>query len=774
MRASILTALALLPCSGIASAGNYAIEFREGREAEARGDLPAAVEAMKRSYQSALEAGNVDYATAAGTNVLPYLYRQGKSIEAGQAARQMIAELDRFPVDDAPRGDAARRVQFFGYAERGFSTEGKLGEAWQMNRSAAETLRGKKVTAASDGPSIKPKEVFAMPSPIRTWGWRVLEREGELLDLAGRTVETRALLDQAADFVGKDWSTMPEPEHFYIVKLLASRAMILDFLGYEREAIAAQQKLSEQTDGESSLQQVRLTLQLNLLRNLSQWDGPSEELLEEARQLALQAKENPVHRGVERLIAKMELDLKESPDALDALREQAKRDAESGLELEAVYSGRDSLVARAERGEEGLDPEFAKLLAKMRSQGNKRGEPNLYREYGEYLLKLKRPAEAIAMYGEALRLTRVFGWTFHEPALIYGLFKARFAAGDIEGARAALAELEAFLRDHPELPDSRRVPAEVSRALALAKLGEKDAARAAFKLARELAANLPDYQKRWLKPEVEERTLAEAPEAPAPAAEAPEIHLQPLEISSIAEPGKPARTRFVAFNPSATGTRGNVVIEGPGAIATADGVRFQAGQAVATVKLPRTLSAGSETQLQVSIAAAAGIAEAETRVSWENAGGTAGSPASWIVNWTPDAKRGVVLDASLLEANPFRCVSLFHEIAVPEGFSSIPFRLRSPVALRLEYYDPRSGDLVAIDANGNGDFTEAGDLRLQGPDGIAAAVLPVPPGKDPLGIEVRIFACDGSPAPGASPELILQSEVYRGGAWTKEAENVLR
>ncbi|QJE96841.1 hypothetical protein [Luteolibacter luteus] len=772
MRFSILASLALLPWCH-AFAGNYADEFREGREAESRGDLPQAVDAMQRSYRSALEAGNVDYATAAGTNVLPYLYRQGKIIEAGQAALQMIEELNDYPVDDAPRGDAARRVQYFGYAERGLRAEGRLGQAWQMNRAAAETLRGKKVTIHSDGPSITVGEVLEMPSALRAWGWRVLEREAELLDIMGRSQEARVLLDQAAAALGTEWRKFPKPEHFYIAKLLASRAMILDFLGYDREAIAAQRELLAQTEGDRNLLPMRHNLQLNLLRNLSQWEGPSEQLLGEAREVAALMRDD-LDEGTSRLIARMELELQDSKDALDVLHAEAMRTLEAGLEFEAVYSGRDSLIARADQGEDGLDSEFGKLLGKMRAQGNKRGEPSLYREYGDYLLNRKRPAEAIAMYGEARRLTQAFGWTLHEPALIFALFKAHFAAGNIEGARMMLAELEAFLRHHAELPDSRRVKAEVSRALALAKLGEKDAARATFKLARELATNLPDYQKRWLKPEVEERVLNEAPTSPTPIAGVPEVHLQPLEISSIALPGQSARTRFVAFNSSATGTAGKLVIEGPGATASGDEVQLQSGRPAAAVDLPRVLAGGGETQVRISIAAAPEVTEAVVKVRWETAGGTSTKASCWTVDWTPDAKRSVVLDASMLETNPFRSVSLFHEIALPEGSVSIPFRLRSPVDLRLEYYDPRSGDLLAVDANGNGDFTEAGDLHIQGPDGIAAAILPILPGKDPQGIEVRIFACDGSPAPMPSPALTLESEVYRGGEWVKEAESVLR
>jgi hypothetical protein len=203
-------------------------------------------------------------------------------------------------------------------------------------------------------------------------------------------------------------------------------------------------------------------------------------------------------------------------------------------------------------------------------------------------------------------------------------------------------------------------------------------------------------------------------------------------------------------------------------------VSFRAGQARKKVELARSLSAGGESTLMVTMAAGAGVAEAQVRVSW-SAGETVFPASTWTVRWAAEAKDSVVLDASLLEANPFRSVSLFHEIAVPaEEFEAVPFRLRSPAALRFEYYDSRSGELLAIDANGNGKFSEAGDLHLQGEFGVAAALLPVRPGKGALGVEVRIFAPSGEPLPLASPALRLESEIYRGGEWVTEADSILR
>ncbi|WP_035608337.1 hypothetical protein [Haloferula sp. BvORR071] len=769
MQRHLLASLLLLPI--VSQGGDYIREFYGARELEKSGNLEAATAGMQRSFELAIADGNTDYATAAGANVCEFLYRNGKVIESGKSARTVLDALQAFPADNKTD---PRLSTIFGYLERGLNAEGKLGAAWQANRAGYLTLGGGHPAATADGSSITLDHVKWLSPALRSRGWRLLERESEYLDYAGRSVEARALLDNAAVHLKAQWSRLDKNERFYGFKVLASRAMLLDFLGYEAEAIAAQRELLDLPAENEDESRQRLNLRLNLLRNLSQWEGPSEKILEEARGIAgiLAADHN---RDTERLIAKMELDLKESQAARDALAADAKRHAAEGYETDAAYAGRDSLIARAEHGEDNLDAEFATLLTKMRALGSKRGEPFLYREYGEYLLDRGRPAEAIPMITEALRLTRAFHWTLHEPALLHDLFNARLKAGDTDGARAVLAELEAWLKANPDAPAGRRSRALNLIALEKARLGDKDGAHAAYEQARAAAHDLPDYQKRYLTPELEKEALAEAPTAPLPpATEAPQVRLQPVEVHSIAAPGQAARTRFVAFNPAATATHGELVIEGPGAEASGNKLHFHAGSPVKALKIPQTISGGGESVLPVTIAANEGVTESQVKLSWTSAGNSI--PAStWSIRWTSDAKETVVLDASLLEANPFRSVSLFHEIGMPVGqAAAIPFRLRSKSALRFEYYDSRSGELLAIDANGNGDFTEAGDLHMSSMDGVAAAILPRGPGKDLPGVEVRIFSPNGEALPFVSPALPLQSEVYRDGEWITEADNLLR
>ena len=72
---------------------------------------------------------------------------------SGKLEREVLTALDA-PQDHSPERTLLRRVQFFGSIERGLLAEGKTGAAWQADRAAAETLRGKKIAAHSDGRSI--------------------------------------------------------------------------------------------------------------------------------------------------------------------------------------------------------------------------------------------------------------------------------------------------------------------------------------------------------------------------------------------------------------------------------------------------------------------------------------------------------------------------------------------------------------------------------------------------------------------------------------------
>ncbi len=777
MRLSICF-FAILACqSASAESADYAAEFQAARSVE-KSDPQKFVEGMLRSFHHAADAGSHEYTSVAGLNACSGIYHQGKTVEAGKLARDVLTAMDPLK-DDFPESTILRRVQIFGYLERGLFAEGKTGAAWQANRAAAETLRGKKMAANSDGPAITLADLDHLSPELFSFGLRVIEREAALLDVAGRSIEARTLLDSTATHLGKDWLSRLEPtQRFYAFKLLAARAQLMDFLGYENEAIQAEQELANSLGGDKTLRNSHLTLRINLLRNLSQWTGPSQEILDEARAIAAELNTQGIDNNVNGLLAKMEFDLEESRQPVEMLRQSALKRRGVGDAYEAFHSDRDNLALRVKLGDPNLDADFGALLRTLRAHGHKSGEPTLYRMYGDYLLGQKRPAEAIGMYAECLRMTRGFGWFLHEPKILGLLIDARIAGGDLDGARATLAELVQWLEKHSDAPATRRAGAQAIRAIALAQLGDETGAREAFRRAREIGRDLPAYQQRAYTEKYEELVIQEIPKAPSAVASVspPQLRVQPLEIVGIAEPGKTAHTRFSVFNPTACGILGHFLLTGPGAAAgKSNSILFLAGQPSISLRQPWTVAAGSEAQIEVALAADTAINSAKVTVAWENEGQPPGPAASWDVSWDPAASRSIVLDASRLEANPYRSVALFHELAIPIGETDgIAFRLRSSVPLRFEYLDAHTHQLVAIDANGNGDFNDAGDLHVRGPDGVTAAIFPIAAGARTLTAEVRIFSPDGLPLLATGVPLVLEAEVYRDGNWTKEAEDTLK
>ncbi len=770
--------ISLLACHfATAEPESYIEEFQIAQGLE-QSDPQASADGMIRCLTHAAAAGDTAYASAAGLNGCFRIYEQGKVVAAGALAREVIQILG--PLPPGGQDNTLRRVQLFGFIERGLLAEGKVGGAWQANRAAAETLRGKKVPADADGKSVTLGEIVKLPPSFRSFGLRLIEREAELLNITGRTNEGRKLLDESATYLGSGWTRFDPNSQFYAFKLLAARAEFIDFLGYQEEAIRAQQDLLAASRGNPKLQKSILILRINLLRNLSQWDGPSPDLLDQARDVVRQIKAGGVDNQVDRLFAKMEFDLKQSREAADTMGSNALKNQDLGDSFSASYAERDNLDARIKLGDPNLDADFFALLNKIRGHGNKRGEPTLYTMYGNFLLGQKRPAEANGMFSEALRMTRGFGWVLHEPGLLARLLDARLQSGDIEGARSTLGELDEWIQAHPEAPASRRANAVATRAFALASLGDLDAARAAYRMANEIGKALPAYQQRNYSAEQEEATLKEIGQLPdqiaKPAVELPKLAPQPVEVTAIAVPGNTARTRFTIFNPTAQAIRGNFVLTGPGPDnSISKGATFHAGKPSSTLRHPQTIGSGTEACIEISLMPAAGVDTARLEVAWENNGQTAGPVAAWDVTWSATASRSVVLDASRLEANPFRSVVLYHELAVPLGEDhGIPFRLRSPIPLRFEYHDAATHELLAIDANGNGDFTESGDLYGGALTGVIAAIVAVGPGDKTVTAEIRIFAPDGLPLLTAGSRVVLEAEAWSNGTWTKEAEDTLK
>lgn len=132
-------------------------------------------------------------------------------------------------------------------------------------------------------------------------------------------------------------------------------------------------------------------------------------------------------------------------------------------------------------------------------------------------------------------------------------------------------------------------------------------------------------------------------------------------------------------------------------------------------------------------------------------------------------------DASSLSSNPFQSIALYHQVAIlPQSPAFLPCRIRCSVPLRLEYYDAGSQVLLAIDANGNGNLTDEGDLHLVSKDGLAAAMLPLPAGMKHTTLKVKVYSIDGKAPNPSGEEILLTTEVFRDTQWVTESISKLR
>lgn len=763
-----LLLLAFAASTLFASADGYIQQWFKAEEFKKSGDKQAEFEARLLCFELAIEANDANYSFAAASASAFALYQSGRQVAAGELAHEILEKLQTLPQENSFRSKIGRSEVFM-ILDRGLQAQGRIGDGWRANGAVAAILRGQHPGPDDGGEALTVDEILRLPANLRGLGWRCLGREADYLDISGRSQEALHLLAEAKIVIDEKWDQLHSTEKFYAFKALSSYTSQLDFLGYTKDALDLQAELlTKSADGTPPSSYKKL--QINYLRNLSQWEGPSEEILNKARQPAkeLNAMGAISAIGVDRLIAKMEFDLQASKAALQALAEAIAKNESSEEWFEATYSARDSMVARSRSGEEIPDSDFHEIIGKMRAQGNKRGEPTIYTEFANHLVRTGRISEALPLYREALRLVRCFRRDFHEIPLLCRILEVQLATGTPAAVEAALDELNAAITRIENLPPERIVLAALPRAQAHLALNREKEARQTIEQAIAAGKGLPEHRLTPVSKKVIDSLFGNPITLANASTETPVIFtIQPELTTTLAIPGDPATARFTLSNRSPSPATKNLIVTGPGARTRNGTLCFDPNQPGQQTELAVSINAGSEESIEVETNGSANNSEFKATLQWQESDST----ATWIVNWDPNANNSVILDASRIKGDPFRSITFHHHVQLPVGMASAAFRIVSPEPLRVEYYDNRSSHLIAIDANGNGDFSEEGDLHLRGVDGTAAAWITAETGPS---IELRIFGTNGNGAIPFDKPLTLRAEVLREDGWTLEAENILR
>jgi tetratricopeptide (TPR) repeat protein len=198
------------------------------------------------------------------------------------------------------------------------------------------------------------------------------------------------------------------------------------------------------------------------------------------------------------------------------------------------------------------------------------------------------------------------------------------------------------------------------------------------------------------------------------------VDLQPMSSRSMVVAGSIAYGRFYITNPSTVTKSGVLKMSGP--IATDS--RSSAGQisvaldtavALKTVERPVVLEPGASFVVDVSGKGGLDDVETEFSCTWLELDEPV-SEGIWVYKSSEVATRTTVVDAHAVRISPFYLIPIRHMIqrtANAGNSESVDFRISASEPMRIEVYDSTGTKLICVDANGDGDFEDKGDLVYQ-------------------------------------------------------------
>lgn len=634
---------------------------------------------------------------------------------------------------------------------------------------------------------------FARPVPLPatfpihyagTIFWLRTQR-AQLLELQGDTLAAVALLRQNL----ADLSTLGNQEDLPVERgrTRNNLAVCLAFLGYEQEGIALYREIAEARDEEGVTVHARSLARLNLARAESRFSGPTEALLARARDAAETIRTTDSGRSsllsAREIVARMESALGRRTEAEAILRDLQKQASQENQALIQLYARRTLLFEQMD-DESGktTDRDFTDLLTQYHGRGLQRGEPSLYREYAEFLIKQHRFGEAIHILRQALTMTQRFGWDFHVPHLLLRLAACYEDLGDRDRAAAIWQEIDQFLRAHPDLPARRQLEAMVGKILWRKWLGDLAGARKLYGDATHFAltSGLPDYQKQALLAiQLDLDSTSPAP-TPVPAAVAAvTVDLQPVSMLSRVTPGETLRGRFTLSNfsnqpaPGVLSVRGAVRTQEWDAATGTWQLHLDSAQADKVSSPSGLLSISPGEQVVVTLDLPTGSGKpthGEANVQWQPA--EASLPAArgvWKYETSPDRQRLAVTQASVARRNAFYAIPLFHEILRRgAGRSARNFRVVCSKPCRVEIVSSPSGRALAVDAEGNGSFADPGDQLMEdrNHDGFPDFVIPAE--TESVSLEFLL-----TPAESSAGNIHLELQLQTASGWETYAVDEL-
>jgi tetratricopeptide (TPR) repeat protein len=621
-------------------------------------------------------------------------------------------------------------VQLLCEKETALAQLGRLGQAFVEYSRAEDRMRELwPVGTGRSGFFASNKTVISIYTSL------LLDRAAHQ-ERAGRLTEAEATYDECIDVIRSKLMGAAGAEAI-LSKTLNNKACLMGLMGRDEEddrlnAEAAALKIAGE-DG--------ITPAVNKLRRDARVKGPTEESLRDlaAKADALEEAGRHDQALMTRRMLASTMFLAGQRDAAFALFEVVLQQAASA-KLRRVCA--ETLLWRAKArlvdDPAGAEEDLLGALDYYRREVDKPKEFMVYRSYAIVLHKARRFDEALAAINEALRLNAFMKARWLRPEALALKACILQAAGATEQADAVWAETLALLDALPDLDDVRRLHVMNYRLTYLAAAGRKEALDAYLAATRAFvgASELTEYQKQDFVDFDPAKVEPLAAGAVATAGKG--LSLEPWYLSTRSRPSAPARAWLWLINDSAADQRGTLTLASAGRVAFRQTGPAQweatlsraAGDGAATASPPLTLPPGGVLTVRAVYEDPPADAPESVSVAWS---GSDATTSRWdVVSDAEASGLEATIHASLVRANPFFSIPLYHEIdsASPRGGAPLNFRFRASAPCRVEIYAADDSALLAIDADGNGSYGDPGDLLCRDEDrngfpDVAATPAPV-------------------------------------------------
>jgi len=246
--------------------------------------------------------------------------------------------------------------------------------------------------------------------------------------------------------------------------------------------------------------------------------------------------------------------------------------------------------------------------------------------------------------------------------------------------------------------------------------------------------------------------------------------IQPRNSETMVMTGTAGFSRFYLVNESAQDCSGILEISGP--VTNVFQVASSVIVAAVSPSLPSnilnpsiTLKAGAQCIIDLKGAPLGSEEVAKVIFSWIPTGASKPSTsAAWTYHAGETVQRATVVDAHELHQNPFYLIPIYHTLqrSVTNVADTIDVMVEASEPVRIELYDAQTFELVSIDANGDGDFDDEGDLVASDKNGNLHPDLTLPVGRQLYSFLLYVAPVHGAKGP---KTISLAISVLQGEKW---------